>query len=306
MAQGRLHYLDWGGGGLPAHFYHASGFCAGTYSPFVQFLKDHLHVIASDMRGHGDSTKPDIRRIRNWRIFVDDLRQVIDSVMTVPVIGLGHSLGAVSTYIAAAMYPQLFAGIILIDPVILPRIKLASLAFLRLIGLSGSIPLAKLTRRRRKQFKSKRYALELFATGRGIFKTWSKDFIEAYLECGLLEKDTETAILKCDPEIEAQIYESVPLNIWRYAPRITCPVLALRGQHSDTFAAEMATQLEDKIKDYEWETIPDAGHFLPMEKPETCAARILDFIQRKVKISDQWHLSENQCNRDGQGDNDGI
>ncbi len=135
--------------------------------------------------------------------------------MSPPVIGMGHSLGAVTTYIAAAMYPQLFSAIILIDPSILPR-------------------------RRRKTFQGKSEALKRFASGRGIFKSWSKEFVEAYLECGLLEKDSETAVLKCDPELEAQIFESVPHDVWRYANRISCPILAIRGVHSDVFSADSA------------------------------------------------------------------
>ena len=46
--QGRIHYLDWGGDGLQAHFLHGNGFCAGTYTPFIQHLVDDLHILASD------------------------------------------------------------------------------------------------------------------------------------------------------------------------------------------------------------------------------------------------------------------
>jgi pimeloyl-ACP methyl ester carboxylesterase len=66
---GRLHYLDWGGGGPQAHFLHGNGFCAGTYAPFIQHLIPDLHVIASDARGHGGSDFAGIQPIRNWRIF---------------------------------------------------------------------------------------------------------------------------------------------------------------------------------------------------------------------------------------------
>ncbi|MCP4623468.1 MAG: alpha/beta hydrolase [bacterium] len=160
--------------------------------------------------------------------------------MSPPVIGMEHSLGAVTTYIAAAMYPQLFSAIILIDPSILPRRRLLWFAVLRMIGLAGNRQLARSARRRRKTFQGKSEALKRFASGRGIFKSWSKEFVEAYLECGLLEKDSETAVLKCDPELEAQIFESVPHDVWRYANRISCPILAIRGVHSDVFSADSA------------------------------------------------------------------
>ncbi len=281
LPDGKIHYLDWGGAGLQAHLLHANGFCAGTYSPFVVHLVDDLHIVASDIRGHGGTELPNIKRIRHWDIFADDLKTLIEQTLSPPIIGMGHSLGAVTTYIAAAKYPQLFSCLILIDPPILSRKILWAMAVMRMFGLSGVIPLAKTARRRRKTFQGKKEALKRFTSGRGIFKYWSKDFVEAYLECGLLEKDSETAILKCDPELEAQIFESVPLDVWKYGKEISCPVLAIRGEHSGAFTVDAAQRLGRIIPDFELITIADAGHFVPMGKPVVCARVIKEFIHRK-------------------------
>jgi pimeloyl-ACP methyl ester carboxylesterase len=267
---------------LPAHFLHGNGFCAGTYTPFIRYLIDDLHILASDVRGHGGSDQPGVDRIRHWDIFAEDLKNLVEQKMSAPVIGIGHSLGAVTTYIAAAQYPHLFSAIVLIDPVILPHRQLWLLAVLRLLGLRGILPLAKMARRRRREFKGKQEALKLFAAGRGIFKNWSKEFVQAYLECGLLEKDEKTAVLNCDPELEAQIFESIPLNVWRYAKKIRCPVLAIRGELSDIFAADAAERLKGRIADYELQTVPRTGHFPSMEKPQESAHLILDFLHRKI------------------------
>jgi pimeloyl-ACP methyl ester carboxylesterase len=287
---GKIHYLDWGGAGLQTHLLHANGFCAGTYSPFVKHLADELHVVASDIRGHGGSELPSSKRIRHWDIFADDLNALIEQTMSAPVIGMGHSLGAVTTYIAAAKYPRLFSCLILIDPTILPRRFLWPMAVMRMFGLAGKIPLAKSARRRRKTFQGKKEALKRFTSGRGAFKYWSKDFVEAYLECGLLEKDSETAILKCDPELEAQIFESVPLDVWKYGQKISCPVLAIRGEHSGAFTVDAAQRLGRIIPDFELTTIADAGHFVPMGKPVECARVIKEFIHRKhIKANTRVH-----------------
>ena len=257
-------------------------FCAGTYSPFVKHLLNDFHIIASDIRGHGGSRVLDMRPIRHWETFADDLNLIIGQTMTPPVIGIGHSLGAVVTYMAAAIYPNLFAGIVLLDPVILPKRILWLIAVLRLLGLTGKIPIVKKARNRRSIFQGKKEALKLFASGRGIFKAWSQEFVDAYLECGLLEKDAETAVLSCEPELEAQIYESTPIDVWKYARKISCPVLAIRGQQSDTFYLKSAKRLETHITDLELKTIFAAGHFVPMEKPEECSEIIKDFVRRKI------------------------
>jgi pimeloyl-ACP methyl ester carboxylesterase len=250
---GRIHYLDWGGAGRPV-----------------------------DLRGHGGSDPLNLKRVYNWHIFADDLKMLIEQTMRPPVVGMGHSLGAVTTYIAAAKYPRLFSAIILIDPSILPRQRLWWFAALKMIGLAGNRRLARTARRRRKLFQGKNEALQRFIAGRGIFKSWSQEFVEAYLECGLLEKDSETAVLKCDPELEAQIFEAVPLDVWRYAENIVCPVLAIRGDRSDVFTPGSAERLKRLISDYELATIPNAGHFVPMGQPEACAAVIREFIRRKL------------------------
>jgi pimeloyl-ACP methyl ester carboxylesterase len=124
--------------------------------------------------------------------------------------------------------------------------------------------------------------LQFFISGRGIFKSWSPEFIQAYLECGLLEKDAQTAVLRCDPEIEAQIFESVPVDVWSHAGRIRCPVLVLRGEFSDVFPADAADRLKRLVSDCEVVTIAGAGHFPTMEKPDECAKAIKDFMRRRL------------------------
>ena len=279
---GRLHYLDWGGSGHPAHFLHGNGFCAGTYTPFIKHLVDDLRVIASDVRGHGGSDFDGIQPVRSWRVFAEDIKVIVERTSRPPIIGMGHSLGAVSTCIAAVAFPRLFNMVVLVDPVFLMPRRLAMIGLMRALGLQGRLPRARAARRRRRTFRSKAEALRRLLSGRGIFKAWSPEFVEAYLECGLLEKDSESAVLTCDPELEAQIFESIPLNVWRYVKRLRCPVLAIRGEQSDVFLPGAADRLKRLAADCEVATIAGTGHFPTMEKPEECAGVIREFLRRRL------------------------
>jgi pimeloyl-ACP methyl ester carboxylesterase len=279
---GRLHYLDWGGSGPQAHFLHGNGFCAGTYAPFLRLLTQELRIIASDVRGHGGSDVLRVEPVRSWKVFAEDLKAIIEGTARPPIIGMGHSLGAVSTCIAAAAYPHLFRVIVLVDPVFLMPRRLALIGLMRTLGIGGRLPLARAARRRRKTFKSKAEALKLFLSGRGIFKTWSPEFVQAYLECGLLERDSDSAVLTCDPEFEAQIFESIPLEVWRCLSRVHCPILAIRGEQSEVFLAEAADRLKRIAPDAEVVRISGTGHFPTMEKPDDCAAAILEFLRRRL------------------------
>jgi pimeloyl-ACP methyl ester carboxylesterase len=284
-SENQIHYLDWGGSGRQIHFLHGNGFCAGTYTPFLKYLTADYRICASDVRGHGQSSFHGLQRIRSWDIFADDLKYVIEKAMTPPVTGMGHSLGAVTTCIAAAKYPKLFSGLVLIDPVIFTPARLWAIALMKAVGLRGRMPLVRSARHRKRVFSNKRSAFERFASGKGVFKYWSPEFIEAYLACGLLEKDADTTLLTCDPELEAQIFESVPLNVWFYLKKVSCPVLAIRGAASDTFVATAARRLETKVPNIELATIPRAGHFVPMEQPRTCAQRIKAFLDSGAAAS---------------------
>jgi len=279
---GRLHYLDWGGSGPQAHFLHGNGFCAGTYTPFIKLLAGDLRVIASDARGHGGSNFDGIKPLRSWRVFAEDLKAVVERTSRPPIIGMGHSLGAVATCMAAAAFPRLFNMVVLVDPVFLMPRRLAMIGLMRALGLQRHLPLARIARRRRRTFRSKADALRRLLSGRGIFKAWSPEFVEAYLECGLLEKDSETAVLTCDPELEARIFESIPLNVWGYVKRLRCPVLAIRGRQSDVFLPGAADRLKRMAADCEVATIAGTGHFPMMEKPVECAEVIRGFLRRRL------------------------
>jgi len=278
---GRLHYLDWGGSGPMAHFLHGNGFCAGTYTPFIKHIVKDLRVIASDVRGHGGSDFDRIQPVRSWRVFAKDLKVVIERTAQPPIIGMGHSLGAVSTCIAAAAFPALFRMVVLVEPVFLLPRRIAVIGLMRALGLRGRLPRARAARRRRRMFRNKAEALGRLLSGRGAFKAWSPEFVEAYLECGLLEKDSESAVLTCDPELEAQIFESIPLEVWGYVKRLRCPVLAIRGEQSDVFLPGAANRLKRLAVDCEVDTIAGTGHFPTMEKPEECAKVIREFLRRR-------------------------
>ena len=60
-------------------------------------------------------------------------------------------------------------------------------------------------------------------------------------------------------------------------------MLAIRGEHSDTFRVDAAERLKRKIADCKLVSIANAGHFVPMGKPEECARIITDFIKRKIQ-----------------------
>jgi len=281
ISSGKIHFLEWGQDSPGLHFLHANGFCSGVYEPLLKYMDDRFHIIASDARGHGDSDPIGLDKISAWEIFAHDLKEFLESKTELPVTGMGHSFGAVVTLIAAARFPHLFDRIVLIDPVILTPGLLKIIKILRFSGQEERFPLAQGARRRKNQFSSREEAYNRFASGRGLFKTWKEEFINAYLNCAIHEADDGTAFLKCNPETEAQIFQSVPAHIWSYAGKVDCPVLVIRGENSDTFVEKAAKKLNKSVKNIRIVNVKNSGHFVPMEEPSIVAELILDFITKK-------------------------
>lgn len=279
-----IHSIACGSGDLPLHFLHANGLSAGTYLPLFEHFKNDFKIIATDIPGHGDSDSHGVKRIPHWDIFVDHVKESLVKNMTPPVIGAGHSLGAVITLLTAAKYPELFSRIVLMDPVIFTRPFLLLLSFAKKTGLMNYNPLAQGARRRKSSFKNREEAMSRFSSGRGMFRTWDEEFIQAFCDHGLswIDQGQGSGSLKCDPETEAQIYESVLLDIWNYPEKIACPTLLIRGEKSDTFTASAAKTLNLKIRDSRLATVAGASHFIPMEKPGECRNIIHDFVMGKI------------------------
>ncbi|MCE2513347.1 MAG: alpha/beta fold hydrolase [Acidimicrobiia bacterium] len=98
-----LHY-DVAGTGPPLVMVHGWNQTAALFERQVAGLSDRFRVITFDLRGHGESERPD----HGYRIarYAMDLRTVIDKVAIQPAHVLGHSMGCCVLW----SYFDLFAG----------------------------------------------------------------------------------------------------------------------------------------------------------------------------------------------------
>ena len=98
-----LHY-DTAGSGAPLVLVHGWNQTAALFERQVAGLSDRFRVITLDLRGHGESERPD----HGYRMsrYAMDLRTVIDEVAGSPAHVLGHSMGCCVLW----SYFDLFAG----------------------------------------------------------------------------------------------------------------------------------------------------------------------------------------------------
>lgn len=111
----RIHYLDWGNPTAPTLILSHGGFDhAHSWDRTARALAGDFHVIAPDLRGHGDS---DWSTDGGYSIdkCVYDLAQLVDLVDRSPVLIVGHSFGGAVALRYAALFPENVAKVVAIE-----------------------------------------------------------------------------------------------------------------------------------------------------------------------------------------------
>lgn len=275
------HFIDFGGkeSAPVLHFAHANGFPPESYQELLGPLCHSYHVVSFRLRPLWDN--PPLPELNHWQEIADDLIRDLDSTPHLtPVIGLGHSLGAVATLLAARQRPDLFLGVVALDPVLFPRWFVWAFT----IGPDWlprpEIPLIKSTLRRRRQWGSREEAFERFRS-KSTFAKWSDTALHAYINS--VTRESETGIeLIYTPEWEAAIYRS-SMNTnrgwWRWLQDINVPVIVIRGAESDTFRAGSVKRWQHSRPDFTLHEIPNGGHLFPIEFPQKTADCIVDSLK---------------------------
>jgi pimeloyl-ACP methyl ester carboxylesterase len=114
---------------------------------------------------------------------------------------------------------------------------------------------------------------------REFFSRCSDDVLWLYTR-GITRPKTggEGIELAYPPEWEAQIFATSPYDEWAYPRRITRPCAIIAGQHSDIFTAPSQRAWQRLRPDIPITCLPDAGHLLPLERPQALAHAIRDFV----------------------------
>jgi len=257
---------EWPGREPAIFLCHATGFHARVWDQIVQRLDGH-HCYAPDMRGHGRSSKP--APPYAWRNFGEDIAAIADKLALRDAIGVGHSMGGHAIALAAALRPDTFSRLVLIDPVIRAREE-----------YRGAWRESHFVSKRRNRWASAQEMFERFRD-RPPFTAWDRTVLRDYCEYGVLP-DGDGFVLACPPAIEASIYENSPMpasNIHDEIATIRIPVEVVRstkevdpadimGRSPTTpgLAANFAQGKDLPIAEY--------SHFIPMEGPEFTAKLI--------------------------------
>jgi pimeloyl-ACP methyl ester carboxylesterase len=242
------------GAGVATLFVHANGFCKEMWRPVVDATSG-IRAVSVDQRGHGDSgvgTFP-----FDWWDLGRDATEW-SRMLPGPRVGVGHSSGGAALVLAELLAPGTWDHLILIEPIIFPG------PFER----AETHPLVTGALRRRTTFASRRETRNAYS-GRGPFAGWTAAALDLYVEYGFRDGPDGERRLACSPETEAEYYRMATAHgAWERLGEVGCPVTMLAGEHSDSHPPDFAGRLASRFPSAELITVPGAGHFIPMERPE--------------------------------------
>jgi pimeloyl-ACP methyl ester carboxylesterase len=111
----KIHYLDWGNKDAPTLLLlHGTRDHARSWDWTARALRDRWHVVALDLRGHGDSAwSPDGAYLLPYHLL--DLVELVERLGPAPVTMVAHSFGGSVASRYAGIYPDRVHKIVFVD-----------------------------------------------------------------------------------------------------------------------------------------------------------------------------------------------
>lgn len=273
-----IPHFELGNAGQPLHFLHANGYPPECYKPFLGLMQCQYHVFGMLLRPLWKDSNPN--DLEDWKTFSDDLLQFLAPPTPAPVIGVGHSIGAVVTLRAALRDPGKFRALILIDPVLLVPSQIVLWNLLRALGLGHRVdPKIPGALKRRRTFDDLDRVLRGYRN-REVFRYMSDENLRIYIE-GITRRTENGYELVYPPEWESRIYLTSlrDFDIWHGLPQLEVPTLFLRGAETDTFRESAARFVKRKQPKVQVESLPKSTHLLPLERPSEIFERMQNFLK---------------------------
>lgn len=239
-------------------FAHANGLPGASYKTFLTPFEHDAEVHYVEMLGHSEQW-----RVNNgWSNLVDEL-EAYYAPFKKPVIGVGHSLGAVVTFALARRHPDWFSAVIMLDP---PLVNGWPSVLFRLgmaLGFSDKLTPAGLSKNRRDYWPNWQ-EVEGYFSRRKFFQRFDPRCLKDYLSAGIVPDEKGGFTLKFKRDVEVAIFRSGPPSTMG-KPKLQMPGLLVSGETSETLFHEAARR---HCKHHGMTHLFAPGsHMFPLEKP---------------------------------------
>jgi len=248
--QGRLRVDEGGSGGLPVLFVHGNGGNRTQWAAQLEHVRAARRAAAFDLRGMGES-EPAGNADYSVEGFAEDVAAVAGVLGLDCFVLVGHSYGGAVVTAYAGKHPDRLAGLVFAD-------------------VAGDI--------------RNPPAAQVETLRRGLLPEHYEEFTRRWFE-GILVKGTDatkTAVFRSLRATRPEVFIAAANGLYTFDP--AAALAAYRGPrlHIASYVADNPIAIHRGFKDMPVRVIPDASHWLMMDRPEEFN-RILDDFLAKAK-----------------------
>jgi len=257
----RLRYLDWGASGLPpvvcVHGYTSS---AEAFNAPARHLQDRFHIIAPDVRGHGESAWSPTAAYQ-YGDQIGDLAALVDELQLSRFALIGTSMGGIIAMGFAARYPDQLRALVIND--IGPEPETGSQRITEMVG------------GRPEDFASLEEAMAYRRRMSPIVASSSIEY-QRELALGVLRQRPDGRwVWKMDPAyVEQRVRHGAPPRppLWPALRTLPVPTLVVWGSDSDVLSEGQARRMAETLPRGELVAVPGVGHAPTLMEPTALAA----------------------------------
>ena len=263
-----LHYLR-EGSGAPLLLVHGwPGFC-WEWRKNIGPLAEHFDVIAPDMRGFGDSTKPPLDRVELYSTehVIDDFVELLDRLGLEKIYLCGHDFGSEVVHKFIRRHRDRVSAAAILNPAVpgwgeryMQRFEEAWYFMFHQLDL----------------------AVELVGSSREACRAYFKHWLSHWSADGDLFTDAEIEVYTDTFMKPGNLHGGFNFyrvrDFWKPIDWTIsdCPMVFLQGMNDPIAPAAWTDLVGRWYTDFTIEYVDDAGHFLMCEKPGIVNSRLIE------------------------------
>jgi len=238
----RIHYLDWGTRGRqPLVLLHGIARTARTFDHLAPRFADDYHVIAVDLRGHGDSgwSSDEAYLVDDY---VSDVEALVRQLGLRDIVWWGNSTGGRVAQVMAGRHRELTSAVIVED-----------------VGPERPASISSRRASRMAQEESGWASVdELVDRTRASYPRTPEAILRNFVEHGSKRRADGRIVWKRDPAI---LKGFVPTELWSDVAKIEAPIVYILGGASDIVPAQTQARLKQLLPQVAIVTMPGLGHY---------------------------------------------
>ncbi|MBI5346369.1 MAG: alpha/beta hydrolase [Chlamydiae bacterium] len=259
-----VHYLRTGGDKPPVVLLHGLMLNGACWTPLARALEADYDVVMPDARGHGNSSAPD--HGYHYDNLAADVMGLIDALGLATPVLLGHSMGGMTAAVVASQNPKRLRGLVLADPTFLTPQRQREVHESDVVDQHRRIlsqPREDLLAEMHGKNSRSREVIELFSQAR--FQTSIRAF---------------EVLTPPNPDY-MQLINTLDI-----------PSLLVIGDVGSVVSPEVAEELAGLNQHLKIVQIPEAGHGLPYDQPESFSAIVQTFLRSVKKMNRELSPTE--------------